>query len=690
MVSIINKKRTSFSCNAITIGIVLAGFQLSLPGFALAADEEKEKIKGIEVITVTAQKREESSRDVPIAITAMSGDTLRELGATDFDDMLDFVPGVHFAKRGTPGENSFVIRGMGIPVNGSASTSAIYIDEIPVTSAKRIPEIRTFDVERIEVLRGPQGTVYGEGAMGGAIKVVSEQPVFDEFVGAVGATVENTDEGGTGYIANAMVNVPLSDSAALRFVGFSSQLDGYIDDISGENNHNDSDMVGGRAALKVAITDDIDFLATYHYEKQEIGGFGKHDPAGAGDLKVDNVGVNEFRENQFDAWSAVINWDLGFATLTSATSSYDYDGDGTSYAFLEWNFDPAHEGFFQEIRLASNKSENSNLDWLAGVFYKDSEFSEDFPDFAFKVSGKTEQKAVFAEVTYHFSEQWAGIVGARYANEDVEGTFVNVRTESTSDNALTTKFVLNYTPNDDSLYYLSAAQGFRSSGVAVFAASLPAPLNEITQFDHDSLWNYELGAKVASPDNDWLVEGAVFYTDWQDTQVSLDPAGPGFTIINSTDGAHVMGVEAALTWMTPMIEGLQISINGSRIEAEFDGDDPSGVGNFSKGDRMNDVPEWTASAIVQYNFSLTDSLEAYARFEASGRSDYIHVTRQEIASMNTQNLRFGIESDYDWEASIWVENLSNKRGINALDNDMSTFPIPAKPRTVGVSFRTNF
>ncbi len=279
----------------------------------------------------------------------------------------------------------------------------------------------------------------------------------------------------------------------------------------------------------------------------------------------------------------------------------------------------------------------------------------------------------------------------RLAVISAQVTGAPIRNPTTSDDSVTPRFVASFTPTENSLYYLSISRGFRSAGVALFAASLPDPLNQIVTFEHDSVWNYEIGAKVSSASRKLTAEGAVYFTDWKNIQVPLDPAGPGFTIVNGSDGAHVFGLEGQLTWLTSL-EGLQLSLSGSLIEAEYDGPDPAGVGAFVKGDRINDVPEWTLSAIVQYDLPIMASsgLNPYLRAEHSSRSDYIHVTRQVIESFRQTNLRAGLRSENGWAASIWLENVSDEVGVMALDNDISAFPIPAKPRTLGVSFSYDF
>ncbi len=646
----------------------------------------------IEEITVTAQKREQSASDVPISMTALSGDLLTDLNATDFDDMLDFVPGAFFASRGVPGENSFVLRGMGVTANGTAANVAIYIDEMPVTSAKRIPEIRTFDVDRVEVLRGPQGTLYGEGAMGGALKVINKKPELSGFDAALSITGENTDDGGFGFSTNFMLNLPIAeDKAGLRIVGFHQDLDGFIDDVStGEENHNGHQISGGRAIGKFNLSDNADLVVTYYHEEQSIDGFGDHDPSGLGDLLTDNIGVDEYRDNKFTAWTAVLNWDLGFGTLTSATSDYKYEASGRSYTGFNSAFDNDHSAFVQEVRLTSNPGSGPDtLDWLVGAFYKTLESGENFPDFFFGTRTDIDQLAAFFDVTVRASDELAFSFGGRYAKEEAHGEFIGVRTEDTDDSSFTPRLVATFTPSDESLFYASASSGFRASGVSVFAASLTPPLDADATFEHDSVWNYELGGKFSNSDRSFMANVAVYYSDWEDIQVVLDPPGPGFKIING-EGATVYGIEGDATWSPVDIEGLSVSIAGSYVDATFDAADPSGLLGYAKGDRIADVPEWTASAILGYERPVSSGLTAFGQLEFSARSDYIHVTRSVIPSSNQTNLRFGLESERGWEAVLWVENVTNDLNTQALDNDISFFPIPQKPRTVGVTFRTDF
>lgn len=650
-----------------------------VPPAATAADTT------LEEVVVTAQKRQQPINEVPISMSALTGSNLEDLNADDFGGYVDFVPGAYFESR-SPGENRFTIRGMGVPVATSASTTAIYIDEVPITDLLRIPELRTFDVNRVEILRGPQGTLYGEGAMGGAVKILYNQPA-KEFNAAAEVTGEDTSGGGFGYGANAMLNVPLgTDKVVLRVVGYKRDLDGYIDEIStGEDNHNWQHIEGGRAALRFQMSEAVDLTLTGTYEKTDLGGFFKHAPTTAGDLRISTNGVDEYAHDKFHSYSAVLNWEFDAATLTLVGSKYDYES--RTLENLAGYFAPEHHAKHGEMRLAS--SNDGALSWIAGLFYKDFESQSSYASGSYNFLDK-QQKAVFADATWKFSDTWSLTGGLRYAEEDAHGGFYskgagrNLTDDTISDNAVTWRLVASYQPADQQLYYASIAKGFRSAGVNVFAALFGSTL---TTFESDNAINYELGAKISTSDRALTASVAAYYTDWRDIQTPDDPPGSGFIIVNG-DGATVYGIEGDLTW-NPAVKGLMFAVTGSWIHTEYNSAITGATPPIPKGERLNAVPKWTASAIGEYAFPVTDSLEGFVRLEQTARSDVIDVSRKEIPPANQTNLRVGLKAAQHWDVTLWMENLSNGRDVQAWDT-FSINPVPVRPRTIGLTFRWNY
>ena len=234
---------------AVSLGVALAVSLCVSPTTVLAQDE----VLVIEEVIVTAQRREENLQEIPISIRAIGEAELRAMGADDFNSYVNSIPAVNFQNRG-PGRNKLVIRGISPSVSTSAATVGVYIDDMPVADQLSNPDLKLFDVERIEILRGPQGTLYGEGSMGGTVLIHTNQPDASSFYGNVEGTGELVKSGDAGWSLNGMVNIPLlEDKLALRLVAYGRDHGGWIDNISATNSSkdvNNEDTTGYRASLK--------------------------------------------------------------------------------------------------------------------------------------------------------------------------------------------------------------------------------------------------------------------------------------------------------------------------------------------------------------------------------------------------------------------------------------------------------
>ena len=416
-----------------------------------AAESESSKAI-IEEIIVTARKRTESVQDIPASVQALSQEQIKNMGARSIADYARFVPSVNVVSYGN-GSNTIVFRGATTDGGGSyiaQTTSSVYLDEISLTSTGEQPSIRMVDIQRIEALSGPQGTIYGSDAQAGTMRIVTNKPVMNEFEAVIDIGLRTMSEGEESYDGSVVLNFPLiEDKLALRLVGFSARDGGYIDNVFGhtpdfsgvdglinekygalpagfgtldnrgaiEKDWNDSDINGWRASLRWEINDDWAATITALHQNTESGAYNDYDPF-VGDLEVVRYN-DEFRDDEYDMYSLVIEGDLGFAQLVSATSYYDRDikhtFDNTVYhhywaalycqtyaldpAIYYWYYaDPAgggvvfwpvychsptvsgdylsaydipgqQERFTQEIRLTH---QGDTVDWLVGYYYEDS------------------------------------------------------------------------------------------------------------------------------------------------------------------------------------------------------------------------------------------------------------------------------------------------------------------------------
>ncbi len=272
------------------------------------------QLASIEEIVITATRRETSLQDTALTIQAIDEEILEDLGATSIDDFASFVPGLN--RIGT----NFVIRGLSSVAAGgraNSNTTSRYLDEIPIDH-----DFHLFDVQRIEVLKGPQGTLYGAGAMGGAIRIVTHQPDFEELEGRVAAKLSSTGDGGQNYEVNAMINVPLVENTlAARIVAYDTDDEGYIDNVGlGVDDINDRQKSGVRAALRWDTTDDLSITASYLYEKAEQGTRNNASNVGYGELESFSL-IEGGQERVVSVANLLVNLDLGWATLTSNTAN---------------------------------------------------------------------------------------------------------------------------------------------------------------------------------------------------------------------------------------------------------------------------------------------------------------------------------------------------------------------------------
>ncbi|MDT9597369.1 TonB-dependent receptor [Sphingosinicella rhizophila] len=415
-------------------------------------------------IIVTATRREQSAQDVPASVSAVSAKQLERLRARDAEDFALTVPGLSFTRQ-EGGRSAFVVRG--IPSLGSAATTARYLDETPQSVDPRL-----FDIERVEVLRGPQGTLFGSSAMGGAIRTITRKPHLGDFEGRVEGAISTVDQGGDGFDANVALNVPISrDRLALRAVGYRERVPGFVDNYNVmhvppeapqlgsliKKNIGSEDIEGGRLMARWQPDTDVTIDAAYYYQRTDRNGSGSED----GEL-----GVGRFRQNrpagerfldELNQFNITANIDFGFASLVSSSSYATVDtaqradvtniagsflpifsaifaggADTSSITPIELGADGETRRLTQEVRLVSDNS--GTLLWLAGFFYqKDKAEGAQFqvapgagaifgplaPGNSlshFQSSSRTEEISFFGELTYRLSDTLEATIGLRRYN----------------------------------------------------------------------------------------------------------------------------------------------------------------------------------------------------------------------------------------------------------------------------------
>lgn len=440
----------------------------------------------LEEVVVTAQRREQSIQEVANSLEVIGGGQIDLLGQVEFEDYLNTVSGVGFIKSGE-GSNRVALRGIAsfnenqYGFSDSVSTVGVYLDDVPIAGSASLPDLALYDLNRIEVLKGPQGTLYGEGAMGGAIRMITNAPRLDALSAKTEATMSSTQHGGMNYQVRGAVNLPIvEDRLAVRLVSSYRDDSGFIDNVAtGRDDVNDLKQWSGRMQLRAQLTDrfSADFL--YLHDDQEVDGFNRQ-TFGLGDLQT-NLLENEFNDNIVDVGALTLRYDFDVATLSSVSSYSETDRHFSSRFPAGFNnllglfgltglaspsealgFDDHAETFTQELRLVSQG--DNRVDWIAGAFYRDRErdvcAAADVPvataantllnasglgAFAFpasstpcetrpatgldvleRISQETfEQTALYAETNIELSPQFELTLGARWFDEETTLTDLN-------------------------------------------------------------------------------------------------------------------------------------------------------------------------------------------------------------------------------------------------------------------------
>ena len=694
---------------------------------------------GLEEIIVTAQKVEERLRDIPMSITAMSGRELQALGATQFVDFANTVPSLNFTSSGV-GQTQVNLRGITSGYNVSP-TVGIYVDDVPygsstafTNSAQLALDVGLFDMSRIEILRGPQGTLYGASTMGGLLKYVTNVPDTAAFSATMRANVSSTEDGGVGYDGSSAVNVPLVESkAALRLSGFYTHNGGYIDNLALDDDDVDqADMYGGRVDFLFTPNERLSVrLVAFAQEVERDGSiaadFGRlsGDPID-GELEQRHVLAEPF-EQSFRLASATVKYSFDFATLTSISSYQTVRSDAiTDFSPL---YVPAFGGpgvfsaiglarnadtdkFTQEIRLAAS---GPVVDWLVGAFYTDEDSAQFQKLLPFDPSGalspvnlltadipsRYEEYAGFGNLTFHLTDRLDLTGGVRYAHNSQaqeqlgSGLLIgHVPERRSSDSVVTYLANLRYRVNDNVMPYVRFATGYRPGGPNAVLNGLDGqPLAQPT-FDSDKLASYEAGIKLSSPERRVNADLAIYHIDWDDMQITAIRNGLG--LIANAAKARSRGAELTVTAL-PLPDLTIVGAFGySNAELTEDAPDLGGV----KGESLPDAPELTAAVSAEYRFGL-GSYEAFAgtsmRYVAERNASFdlaMGMPQYRLPDYASFDVRTGVTVG-GTRVQLYCKNVGNERGQLSAITGTSLAGGPAnvsilQPRTLGLSVDVSF
>jgi iron complex outermembrane recepter protein len=678
----------------------------------------------LEEIVVTAQKREERLIDVPMSISALSGETVENAGMQNIIDLSYAVPNLSVREEG-PGLQTIAIRGMGNFI-GSSSLVGLYLDEVPVSGEPNAAiNLQTLDLARVEVLKGPQGSLYGQGAVGGTIRFITKAPSFDGIEGNVGISLYDTHKGDMSEEVTGVLNLPVVDDVlALRVAGTYKNKGGWIDRPAiNDDDFNDNELANVRVKALWQATDRLSINAMTNHHRNEAGGFSY--------VNLQPLSSSQFQtaadpslpsgvEDDYDLYNLTINYQFDFATLTSSTSSIDLDKKFLNRSqFLELaalgSFENALstsyqiESFSQELRLSSHQEQR--LTWTVGAFYSDLKVHNIASDSYRTLNGVplpliplladsteySESVAVFGDIAYALTEQLTVGVGSRYFEDARKLTnHINgVIFEEDFDN-ISSRLYLSYAVNDQANFYASVSEGFRSGGFNSLATTtLPQA------YEPDEVTSYEVGVKANLFDQRLSAELSLYYADYTDAQgyVVKDLLGSGGIgesgVINGGD-AEVKGVEWLLQWA--VTDALSLGFSGNVTDAEVVSLPGSGiVPDKNPGDPLDFVPDYSYSVIADYHFSWSTAVPGYAQFSYHRQGPSSLVNRlvgvldpvSESGSIGFLNLQLGARFQ-NIDLQLFARNLLDEDRPTAADAANGQRLPQARPRTIGVNLNYQF
>ena len=680
----------------------------------------------LEEVVVTASRRAESVQDIPYNITAVTGEFINDIGADDLSKMSQFIPGMQMIDAGARSTGLVTLRGMNVggleasENQGGKDIISRYVNDTPL-----LIDFKLVDIERVEVLRGPQGTLYGRGAMAGTLRYILNKPTTEATTGSVRTEVyKNSESDGFSSEVSGVLNLPLSDTLALRFSGTRVDDAGFIDynnvlvapGISNDERQikdaNTEETTSARVALRWEPSDEFFAQANYYLQDAEAGGRQAVNPEFTGDDFASALRYNEVRENK----DTLLNLEFGYNSdaieIFSTTSVAEYEGIGnrdqtdllcvdiwSGYCdFPEFSAytvdDNQSESLVHETRVLST-DENSPewLDWIAGVYYEETdthldarEYTPGFGAFVdsewgwgttgygdleyWRYADSTfKERAVYGEATFHANDQLQFTLGARYFQQEenfaYDCTMLPFYTGPEADCRDGDGEI------DDTVFKLNAAYNF-TDDVMLYATVAegfrrggtnagPQLLDSEQTFASDSAINYELGWHTTLGGS-VILNGAVFLIDWSDLQVPTKSQEAAINITKNASQGQITGLE--LSAQAALTDNLILNGWVTFYDHALDGDAPE-IGGFD-GDSFPGVPQ------LQYNLALDYAVNVpTGELNLRGNMYYKDEVATRLNSLggNFDNETldayhvFNLSADYrldQWRASLFADNVTNE------------------------------
>lgn len=693
-----------------------------------AQDADSDNIVALEEVTVTAQRRAQSVMDVPISMTAFSEATIEKANITSIEDYFAKTPNLFItdgaSRSGLVSGSSLSLAIRGISnIGGNASSFGVYFDEVSTTNGILNPHL--VDVERIEILRGPQGTFYGRNASGGVMSIATKKPEEGTY-GEVQAGYANNETWDLTGIVNAEV---VEGKFMVRGSMYFKSSDGFLDNVhpDHENSGNGYDYKNLRLSARMLPSDatTIDLMLNRTVEDQEdlslvntgevdfLNGFCIACPVDT------DVGFYPTQRERFshdnplkiktDYWlmNARVEHDFGEVTFTSVTgySTVDFFREGeldfSSVDFLVEPFEYVdYSSFSEEVRLQSNDN-GGRFHWIVGAIYAKDKRAEiekialggdnslaPFlpPHFVLEEGGSDESTTTFAafvEGTYDLTDAFSITLGGRYSHDKVELTDTEddgsvAGQGSVTFNDFSPRLALTYAVNDDLNLYATAAKGWKSGGLQ-FRDNVPT-----NRYEDESLWNYEVGLKSDLANGRARINLSAFYIDWSNVQVSSafiyakeDGTLTSTSFTNNAASATSKGFEFEFTALP--VESLEVSAGLGYTDATFDKYENAVIAGDQvdmSGKVLPRAPKWTANLGAEYSFDVSDEWSGYIRGEWHYVSDlFSRVENVHKFSQPGGSRFFQVPSYNYWNFSVGFESesyLIKAYTKNAFDQDYYT------------------
>lgn len=701
------------------------GAQLLLASlFATAENNERR----IEEVIVTAQKRDENLMSVPVAVDVISGKFIESTGAFGLSELEMAIPSVNFGRGGRKTRGEISIRGVGGFARniGTGGRVVVYIDDVPLGRSSA-SEASLADIKQIEILKGPQGSLYGANTIAGAINITTVEPTEDFSLNLRADYGQRATS-----LVSLTANVPLSDKLLSRVQIGHKQSDGFIENTIADDDLQGSDLNSVRIKLLYNSTDNLTIRTSFDWLEDDAkatnaealsntvlsAAFSNLELTGhtsAPETRQVTHDADEFEKRKNWGASTKVEYHTESDALITSITAYrssefteQSEEDYSAIPLATSLFDEDYSQWTQELRYTSNATDR--LDYVAGLFFQSSEISTKrnaqihvAPTVTLRVDtpGKldTTSYSAFGNLNYRFTDTLELTLGTRleyetkkldYAITDSTGFFT---TDSLQDKQSfffhMPKISLNYESSESGLLYGSISRGAKSGG---WNADFVPSLIDL-EFDPEYSINYEIGYKNSLFDGSLVLLSSIFHTKFKDFQVSQFDEERGANNITNAGEVTTEGVELDVQYF--IFESISLELNTAFTRAKFDRFTNADSANADySGNRLSYAPKLTSVASINIDQPISNNIDGYFHLSYSYSDGYFSQPRNNHASHKVDNFyvinaNFGIKIGDVYDISFWGKNLSNKtylrfKGTSFLGVQRGFYEAP---RTLGASFR---